>query len=51
MYEGREWQVELLFVRGLDWMARIVFEGCSPAEVDAVCAGITIHAPLQPTSA
>jgi len=40
MFEGFPQEVQVLFVKGKGFTARFVFQGCPPALVDELCAGI-----------
>jgi hypothetical protein len=42
MFEGQQAEVDVLFLRGEGWIVRVVCRGCSPAEIDEVCAGIKL---------
>jgi hypothetical protein len=44
MFEGAAEEVDVVFLTGRDWQARVVFERCPPDVVDAACAAIRIAA-------
>jgi len=41
-FDGRPRQVGVVFVRGEDWLVRIVFDSCSDATCDEICAAVRI---------
>ena len=41
-FEGRRQDLEVVFLKGWDWTARVVFRACAPHVVDAACAAIRL---------
>ena len=43
MFEGQPSSAQVVFLRAPGWMARLVFDGCTPQECDEICAALTLR--------